>query len=161
MHQSVQESMNTFQLILHMCWGLGSICSRKWFEWLCEICQGNELGTTRGAIKCNHVLARQQGLLWHGMQKGSGAQLRSEDSRGSSERFNLSTRGEAVSADESVKRRFRSRLQHGLFCLLVWRTPTLTIPGTRREHLGRFLPEKGSQFFGEDQRWLQSHTQGT
>lgn len=118
MHQSVQESMNTFQLILHKCWGLGSICSRKWFEWLCEICQGNELGTTRGAIKCNHVLARQQELLWHGMQKGRSAQLRSEDSRGSSERFNLSTRGEAVSADESVKRRLEAGCNTA--CFVCW-----------------------------------------
>lgn len=100
--------MNAFQLILHMCWGLGFICSRKWFEWLCEICQGNKLGTTGGAVKCNHVLARQQGLLWHGMQKGSSTQIRSEDSRGSSERFNSSTHGEAVSADESVKGRLKA-----------------------------------------------------
>lgn len=57
---------SAFQLLLFTCWGLGSICSRKWFE-LCEIWQKSGSERTAGFVNAI-ALAGQR--VWDGSGMG-------------------------------------------------------------------------------------------
>lgn len=103
----------------------------------CDIWQKSKSGRATGTVKCNNTCwAACLGLLWQALQTDRSPQLGLGDLQRRCERLILSKWWR--NSECWIVREVKTRMQHRLFYLLPWRTPVLTTPGSRKDHLGRF-----------------------